>query len=95
MAPEETPAQWWVNQMAEDADDERVTELADKIFEACACEERFSHSEMYMAQAKAFAITLLDAGRSGRNPEHLKAAACEILALWLDRIGEHVKRKQH
>ena len=95
MAPEETPAQWWVNQMAEDADSERVTELANMIFEACAHEESFSRSEMYMAQAKAFAITLLDAGRSGRSPEHLKNAACEIMALWLDRIGEHIKRKQH
>lgn len=95
MAPEETPAEWWVNQMAEDADNERVTELAGLMFEACAYEEKFTRSEMYMAQAKAFAITLLDAGRSGRNPEYLKDAACEIMALWLDKIGEQITRKQH
>ena len=95
MAHEETPAQWWVKEMAEDADSERVSELAQMIFEACAYEERFSRSEMYMAQAKAFAITLMDAGRSGRNPEYLKGAACEMLALWLDIVGQHTKRKQH
>ncbi len=95
MAHEETPAQWWVKEMVEDADSERVTELAGMIFEACAYEERFSRSEMYMAQAKALAITLMDAGRSGRNPEYLKGAACEIMAHWLDQIGEHIRQKQH
>jgi len=94
MAPEETPAQWWVNEMAADADPQKVNELSDRIFEACKG-GGFAHSELYMAQAKAFAITLMDAGRSGRNPEYLKNAACEIMALWLDAVGDHVKRKQH
>ena len=95
MAKIETPAQWWVREVAEDADGDRITELTGKIFEACAPGEEFSRSETYMALAKALAITLLDAGRSGRNPEHLKGAACELVAMWLDRIGEHLERKRH
>ena len=81
--------------MAEDADYERVTELSKRILEAIPVDDGFTQSEMYMAQAKVFAITLMDAGRSGRNPEYLKDAAREIIALWLDKIGEHVTRKQH
>lgn len=95
MAPEETPTQWWLNQMADDADNGRVNELSDMIIEACACHDRFSRSEMYMAQAKAFAITLLDEGQSAQNPEYLKDAASEIMALWLDKIGVHITRQQH
>ncbi len=95
MASQESPAQWWVKQMIEEADGDRVKELSDKILDSCCHEEKYSRSEAYVALSKVFAIMLLDAGRSGRQPKYIKSAACEMVACWLDAVDKHVRSKQH
>ena len=94
MEHEQTPAQWWVNEMMEDADSGQVSKLAMSIMEVCTHDEEYLRSEMYIALAKVLARTLMDYGRSGRNPEHLKKAACELMSLWLDIVDERVKARQ-
>lgn len=81
--------------MLEDADVERMEELTNMIIDACGYEEKFRLSEIYNSLARAFAIILLDAGRSGRRSEITKNAACGMVAYWLDKIDALIEQKQH
>ena len=87
MTSDTLPSVW----ILQDADFDRVRELSDNLLDCCGQDEMYSRSEAYVALSRVLAIILLDAGRAGREPEHIKNAACEMMSYWVDAIDAHVR----